>query len=379
MTNSIFKLEAITSTTSARAGIINTDHGIIETPFFMPVGTYGAVKTFSSEEIKLLPSNILLSNTYHLYLRPGTNILQSAGGLHKFMNWENAILTDSGGFQIFSLEGFRKITEEGVTFRSHLDGSEHHFTPERIIDIQRSIGSNFMMMLDVCPAGNADQKTWIDALEITTKWAKRGMEHYKNTKPLYGHQQILIPIIQGGTDKELRIQSANEICSLDANAYAIGGLAVGEPKPKMLKVVEIMNDILPSNKPRYLMGVGTPSDLIRNIARGVDMFDCVMPTRNARNSQLFTLDGKINIRNAKYKQDFSVIDENSKSILSKKYTKSYLHHLFRTQEVLALRIASQHNLHFYINLMKDARHHILNDSFEKWANSFLSRYEGETL
>ena len=379
MTNSIFKLEAITSTTSARAGIINTDHGIIETPFFMPVGTYGAVKTFSSEEIKLLPSNILLSNTYHLYLRPGTNILQSAGGLHKFMNWENAILTDSGGFQIFSLEGFRKISEEGVTFRSHLDGSEHHFTPETIIDIQRSIGSDFMMMLDVCPAGNADQKTWIDALEITTKWAKRGMQHYKNTKPLYGHQQILIPIIQGGTDKELRIQSANEICNLDANAYAIGGLAVGEPKPKMLKVVEIMNDILPSNKPRYLMGVGTPSDLIRNIARGIDMFDCVMPTRNARNSQLFTLDGKINIRNAKYKQDFSVIDENSKSILSKKYTKAYLHHLFRTQEVLALRIASQHNLHFYINLMKDARHHILNDSFEKWANSFLSRYEGETL
>ncbi len=373
MTDSIFKLEAITSTTSARAGIINTDHGIIETPFFMPVGTYGAVKTFSSEEIKLLPSNILLSNTYHLYLRPGTNILQSAGGLHKFMNWENAILTDSGGFQIFSLEGFRKISEEGVTFRSHLDGSEHHFTPETIIDIQRSIGSDFMMMLDVCPAGNADQKTWIDALEITTKWAKRGMQHYKNTKPLYGHQQILIPIIQGGTDKELRIQSANEICNLDANAYAIGGLAVGEPKPKMLKVVEIMNDILPSNKPRYLMGVGTPSDLIRNIARGIDMFDCVMPTRSGRTGLAFTWNGRINIKNNKYQNDNSPLDKKCKNFNLNKYSKNYLNHLFNTNEILGSMLLTLNNINFYQELMSEIRKNIQKGTFNEFHDEYIDK------
>ena len=379
MKKNIFKLEATASTTSARAGIITTDHGKIKTPFFMPVGTYGAVKTFSSEEVKLLPSQILLSNTYHLYLRPGTKIINKAGGLHKFMDWDGIILTDSGGFQIFSLEGFRKVSDDGVTFRSHLDGSEHHFTPERIIDIQRSIGSDFMMMLDVCPSGDADQQTWISALETTTNWAKRGMKHYLNSEPIYGHNQILLPIIQGGTDKELRYRSANELCSLNADAYAIGGLAVGEPKPKMLSTVEIMDEILPQDKPRYLMGVGTPSDLVRNVARGVDMFDCVMPTRNARNGQIFTTNGKINIRNSKYKEDFSYIDDSSASPYSKKYTKSYLHHLFKTQEVLGLRIASQHNLHFYISLMNKMREKIVSDTFENWANSFLKNYEDEPL
>jgi len=345
----------------------------------MPVGTYGAVKTFSSEEINLLPSDILLSNTYHLYLRPGTEILEAAGGLHKFMNWDGAILTDSGGFQIFSLEGFRKITEDGVTFRSHLDGSKHHFTPEKIVDIQRSIGSDFMMMLDVCPSGDASRKVWIEALETTTRWAKRGMNHFRNTEPLYGHQQVLLPIVQGGTDEELRRRSAKELCELNAQAYAIGGLAVGEPKPEMLSTVEVMDEELPKDKPRYLMGVGTPADLVRNVARGVDMFDCVMPTRNARNSQIFTFNGKMNIRNAKYREDFSLIDESSTSPYSKTYTKAYLHHLFRTQEVLGLRIASQHNLHFYIELMKKMRTEIINDSFESWANSFLITYEGEPL
>ena len=379
MKKQIFKLEATASTTSARAGTISTDHGDVQTPFFMPVGTYGAVKTFSSEEIKLLPSKILLSNTYHLYLRPGTEILEAAGGLHKFMNWDGAILTDSGGFQIFSLEGFRKISEDGVTFRSHLDGSKHHFTPEKIVDIQRSIGSNFMMMLDVCPPGDADRQTWIDALETTTRWAKRGMEHYRNTDPIYGHHQVLLPIVQGGTDEELRRRSASELCELDADAYAIGGLAVGEPKPEMLATVEVMNDELPKDKPRYLMGVGTPADLVRNVARGVDMFDCVMPTRNARNSQIFTFEGKMNIRNAQYRNDFSLIDETSTSPYSIKYTKAYLHHLFRTQEVLGLRIASQQNLHFYIVLMKKMREEIMNDTFEKWANEFLLKYEGEPL
>jgi len=379
MKKQIFTLEATTSTTAARAGTIKTDHGDITTPFFMPVGTYGAVKTFSSNEIKQLPSKILLSNTYHLYLRPGTEILEAAGGLHNFMNWQGAILTDSGGFQIFSLEGFRKISEDGVTFRSHLDGSKHHFTPERIVDIQRSIGSDFMMMLDVCPPGNADKKTWIDALETTTRWAKRGMDHYHKTEPIYGHQQILLPIVQGGTDIELRRRSAGELCELGAEAYAIGGLAVGEPKPKMLSTVEVMNEELPKDKPRYLMGVGTPADLVRNVARGVDMFDCVMPTRNARNSQIFTFNGKINIRNAQYRNDFSLIDETSTSPYSVKYTKAYLHHLFRTQEILGLRIASQHNLHFYIKLMETMRERIIQDTFEDWANGFLMNYDGEVL
>jgi len=379
MKKQIFTLEATASTTSARAGTITTNHVDVQTPFFMPVGTYGAVKTFSSEEIETLPSNILLSNTYHLYLRPGIEILEAAGGLHKFMNWDGAILTDSGGFQIFSLEGFRKISDDGVTFRSHLDGSEHHFTPERIVEIQRSIGSDFMMMLDVCPPGDADKQTWINALETTTRWAKRGMEHYRNTEPIYGHHQVLLPIVQGGTDEELRRRSAGELCELDADAYAIGGLAVGEPKPKMLSTVEIMNEELPKDKPRYLMGVGTPADLVRNVARGVDMFDCVMPTRNARNSQIFTSNGKMNIRNAQYRNDFSLIDETSTSTYSVKYTKAYLHHLFRTQEVLGLRIASQHNLHFYIKLMKTMREEILKDTFEKWAYGFLMNYGEETL
>lgn len=376
---SVFDLVSTCPSTSARAGILSSDHGDIETPFFMPVGTYGAVKTHSSNEIKDLPSSILLSNTYHLYLRPGTDILEQAGGLHSFMNWDGAILTDSGGFQIFSLEGLRKITDDGVTFQSHLDGSYHHFTPENIVDIQRSIGSDFMMMLDVCPPGDADYQTWIDALNTTTKWAKRGMQHYKNTEPLYGHKQNLLPIVQGGTDPELRKRSAGELVELDADAYAIGGLAVGEPKPDMLATTELTCALLPHEKSRYLMGVGTPADLVRCVARGVDMFDCVMPTRNARNGQLFTFDGKVNIKNAKYKSDTSIIDSESHSEMSKIYSKSYLHHLFRTNEILGLRIATAHNLHFYIQLMKEMRIQIINGEFELWANSFLQRYENESL
>ena len=379
MTKEIFKVEASVSTTSARAGILKTDHGNVPTPFFMPVGTYGAVKTQSSTEIAELPSKILLSNTYHLYLRPGIEILKQAGGLHQFMNWDGAILTDSGGFQIFSLEGFRKINEDGVTFRSHLDGSQHHFTPERIVDIQRSIGSDMMMMLDVCPPGDADRKTWIEALEITTQWAKRGMDHYRNTEPLYGHNQLLLPIVQGGTDLELRKRSAGELVALDADAYAIGGLAVGEPKPEMLKTVEIMDAELPKEKPRYLMGVGTPADLVRNVARGVDIFDCVMPTRNGRNGQLFTQQGKMNIRNANFKDDFSPVDILSTSTLSQSYTKAYLHHLVKTNEVLGLRIATEHNLKFYINLMATMRQEIISDNFENWASAFLSEYDGGSL
>ncbi|MDP6852710.1 MAG: tRNA guanosine(34) transglycosylase Tgt [Candidatus Marinimicrobia bacterium] len=374
----VFSITSHCGSTSARSGILTTDHGEISTPFFMPVGTYGAVKTQSSEEIAEF-STILLSNTYHLYLRPGTEILQKAGGLHGFMNWDGAILTDSGGFQIFSLEGYRKISDDGVTFRSHLDGSEHHFTPEIIVDIQRIIGSDFMMMLDVCPPGDADHQTWIDALNTTTKWAKRGMDHYRATEPLYDHAQVLIPVVQGGTNKELRKQSALELNELEADAYAIGGLAVGEPKPEMLETVEWMDEFLPKEKPRYLMGVGTPADLVRSVARGVDMFDCVMPTRNARNGQLFTFDGKMNIRNAKFKNDFSPIDDSGISPLSSEYTKAYLHHLFKTEEILGYRIATQHNLRFYIHLMQTMQEEINNDNFEKWAKGFLVKYDGGNI
>ena len=376
MKNPVFIINKSDKNSSARTGILHTSHCDISTPCFFPVGTYGAVKTQSSEEIEKLPSAVLLANTYHLYLRPGMEILTKAGGLHKFMNWNGAILTDSGGFQIFSLEGFRKVTDDGVTFRSHLDGSEHHFTPEKIVDIQRIIGSDFMMMLDVCPSGDADYKTWVNAITTTTKWAKRGMKHFLETDPIYGFQQVLIPVIQGGTDKALRKQSASELCQLDADAYAIGGLAVGEPKNKMLETVELMDEFLPKDKPRYLMGVGTPADLVRNVARGVDMFDCVMPTRHARNGQIFTFDGKMNVRNAKHKSDFSLIDENDISPMSQIYTKSYLHHLFKTEEILGYRIATQHNLKFYIHLMKTMKEEIITGNFNGWANSFLNRYEG---
>jgi queuine tRNA-ribosyltransferase len=375
----IFNLEKSCAETSARAGTLITDHGEIQTPFFMPVGTYGAVKTQSSDEIKNLPSRILLSNTYHLFLRPGTEILEQAGGLHKFMNWNGAILTDSGGFQIFSLKGFREIIEDGVTFQSHLNGEKHHLTPERVVDIQRSIGSDFMMMLDVCPPGDADHKTWIDALETTTRWARRGMDHYRKTESLYLHQQILLPIIQGGTNPELRKRSAGELIELDADAYAIGGLAVGESKPELLDISELTASLLPKDKSRYLMGVGTPADLVRCVARGIDMFDCVMPTRNARNGQLFTLNGKINIKNAKYKADFSPIDDTGFAPMSELYSKSYLHHLFRTNEILGLRITTQHNLRFYIYLMAEMRKAILNGSFKSWANNFLFGYDGGAI
>ncbi len=374
---SIFNIKHQSKNSSARVGVIKTQHGNIETPFFMPIATYGAVKTQSSNEIKQLPSKILLSNTYHLYIRPGTEILEKAGGLHKFMNWDGIILTDSGGYQVYSLQGMRKISNDGVTFQSHLDGSKHHFTPEKVVDIQRSIGSDIMMMLDVCPPGNADKAKWIEALNLTTKWAKRAKRHFDETKPLYNHNQIISPIVQGGTDLELRKQSALELMDIDCTMYAIGGLAVGEPKHEMLKVVNFLDTILPKNKPRYLMGVGTPADLIENILNGVDMFDCVIPTRNARNSQLFSFDGKLNIRNSKYKDDFSPIDSSGFSVSSENYSKAYLHHLFKTNEVLGLRIATEHNLKFYIHLMNEVKIQIKNDSFEKWAKEFLKKYNNE--
>ncbi len=371
---SIFKINHQSKNSGARTGVLETGHGKIDTPFFMPIATYGAVKTQTSKEIENLPSDILLSNTYHLYIRPGTEILKKVGGLHKFMNWDKIILTDSGGYQVYSLEGLRKIDDDGVTFQSHLDGSKHRFTPEIVVDIQRVIGSDIMMMLDVCPPGDADEKEWLKALKLTTAWAKRAKEHFDKTTPLYKHTQIISPIVQGGTNLELRKQSALELMELNCDMHAIGGLAVGEPKEEMLKVVNYMDSILPKNKPRYLMGVGTPSDLIESILKGVDMFDCVIPTRNARNGQLFNFDGKMNIRNAKYRNDFSPIDENDFSPISNQYSKSYLHHLFKTNEILGLRIATEHNLKFYIHLMKIVKEKIKTDTFESWAKKFLERY-----
>ena len=360
--------------TSARTGLLETSHSKIDTPCFMPIGTYATVKTLASDEIKDMNYNLILSNTYHLYLRPGTELLEKFNGLHGFMDWDGSILTDSGGFQIYSLSDFRKIDTNGVEFKSHLDGSKHYFTPEKIVDIQRSIGSDIMMVLDVCPDANADIIEHQNAVNITSQWAKRCINHLKNNGPKYNYEQFISPIIQGGANEELRKQSAEQLLELDADMYAIGGLAVGEPKDQMLSTVELLNTIMPENKPRYLMGVGTPEDLINCISNGIDMFDCVMPTRNGRNGQLFTRFGKVNIRNAKYREDMSLIDTNNQYNISQKYTKAYLHHLFKTHEILGCRIATQHNLSFYNNLLKEARDAINNGVYNNWSKKFIADY-----
>jgi len=370
----MFSINQRCSKTSARIGSLDTAHGTIQTPTFMPIGTYAAIKTLSTNEIKDLGFNLVLSNTYHLYLRPGVDILNKFQGLHNFMDWDGAILTDSGGFQIYSLSDFRKIDDNGVEFKSHLDGSKHYFTPEKIVDIQRSIGSDIMMVLDVCPPADATYEEHLKAVNITTQWAQRCLIHLKDRGPKYGFNQIISPIIQGGTSKELRKISAEQLIELDASMYAIGGLAVGEPKEEMLKTVEFLDDIMPKEKPRYLMGVGTPEDLIECITLGVDMFDCVIPTRNARNGQLFTTHGKVNIRNAKYKDDQSLIDMNNANTISQQYTKGYLHHLFKTNEILGYRIATQHNLSFYNNLLSEAKNAIINQKFDTWSRGFLKSY-----
>ena len=370
----MFSINQRCSKTSARIGSLDTAHGIIQTPTFMPIGTYAAIKTLSTNEIKDLGFNLVLSNTYHLYLRPGVDIFNKFQGLHNFMDWDGAILTDSGGFQIYSLSDFRKIDDNGVEFKSHLDGSKHYFTPEKIVDIQRSIGSDIMMVLDVCPPADATYEEHLKAVNITTQWAKRCLIHLKNQDSRYGFDQIISPIIQGGTSKELRKISAEQLIELDASMYAIGGLAVGEPKGEMLETVEFLDDIMPKEKPRYLMGVGTPEDLIECISLGIDMFDCVIPTRNARNGQLFTTHGKVNIRNAKYRNDRSLIDINNSNKISQKYTKGYLHHLFKTNEILGYRIATQHNLSFYNNLLSNAKDAIVNKKFDIWSKNFLKSY-----
>lgn len=369
-----FLLQATANNSEARAGIITTDHGKIETPIFMPVGTLGAIKAVHMHEMKEdVKAQIILGNTYHLYLRPGIEILEQAGGLHKFNGWDRPILTDSGGFQVFSLSANRKLKEEGAYFRSHIDGSKHLFTPENVVDIQRSIGSDIMMQLDECPPGTADYDYAKKSLGLTTRWLMRGWKHYKETEGKYGYSQAYFPIVQGCTYPDLRRQSAQTVAELGADGNAIGGLAVGEPAEVMYDMIEVVNEILPKDKPRYLMGVGTPANILEAIDRGVDMMDCVMPTRNGRNGMLFTAHGIMNMRNKKWANDFSPIQEDGPSYVDRMYSKAYLRHLFISQEILAMQIASIHNLAFYLWLVGEARRHILEGNFKTWKNEMVER------
>lgn len=363
----IFELQHTDTKSNARAGLITTDHGQIQTPIFMPVGTVGSVKAVHLPELtKDIQAQIILGNTYHLYLRPGTQVLENAGGLHRFNGFNRPILTDSGGFQVFSLQGIRKMHEEGVEFRSHIDGSKHFFTPERVIDIERSIGADIMMAFDECTPGTADYDYAKKSMELTHRWLDRCVQRYHETEPKYGYSQCLFPIVQGCTYTDLRQRSAEYIASKGCDGNAIGGLAVGEPAEKMYEMIEVVNAILPTDKPRYLMGVGTPVNLLEGIERGVDMFDCVMPTRNGRNGMLFTRNGIMNMKNEKWKNDFSPIDEEGTSFVDRTYSKAYLRHLFHAQEILALQIASIHNLAFYLWLVTEARNHIMADDFSTW-------------
>jgi queuine tRNA-ribosyltransferase len=351
----------------ARAGVIHTDHGDIQTPIFMPVGTQASVKAVHLHELKDdIKAQIILGNTYHLYLRPGLEVLEKAGGLHKFNGFDRPMLTDSGGFQVFSLAGIRKIKEEGVEFRSHIDGSKHFFTPEKVMDIERTIGADIVMAFDECPPGTSDFDYSKKSLELTERWLDRCIQRFNETEPKYGYQQSLFPIVQGCTYKDLRKRAAENVASKGADGNAIGGLAVGEPTDVMYEMIEVVNAILPKEKPRYLMGVGTPINILEAIERGVDMFDCVMPTRNGRNAQIFTKHGTINLRNQKWDFDFSPLDPEGTSYVDTMYTKAYVHHLFKAQEILALQIASIHNLAFYLWLVGEARHHIVAGDLCVW-------------
>ncbi len=369
-----FELQHTDPKSSARAGVITTDHGQIETPIFMPVGTVASVKAVHQRElVEDIKAQIILGNTYHLYLRPGLEILEKAGGLHKFNGWDKPILTDSGGFQVFSLSDTRKLTEEGALFRSHIDGSKHLFTPENVVETQRIIGADIMMVLDECAPGDCDHQYAQKSMEMTHRWLKRGVEHFRKTEGKYGYSQTLFPIVQGAGFKDLRQRSAHEIASYGMEGNAIGGLAVGEPAEVMYEMVEVVNEILPQDKPRYLMGVGTPANILENISRGVDMFDCVMPTRNGRNGMLFTREGIINIKNKKWADDFSPVDPDSDSWVDGFYSKAYLRHLFVSHEYLGMQIASIHNLSFYLWLVGEARKHIIFGDFAQWRNQMLPR------
>lgn len=369
-----FKLQATDTHGAARAGLITTDHGLIETPIFMPVGTVGSVKGVHMRELRDdIKAQIILGNTYHLYLRPGTDILEQAGGLHKFNGWDRPILTDSGGFQVFSLSANRKLKEEGAYFRSHIDGSKHLFTPEGVVDIQRSIGADIMMALDECPPGTSDYSYARKSLDLTHRWLRRGWDRYTSTEGRYGYHQAYFPIVQGCTYPDLRRESARFVADLGAEGNAIGGLAVGEPAEVMYEMIEVVNEILPADRPRYLMGVGTPANILEAIDRGVDMMDCVMPTRNGRNGMLFTPNGIMNMRNKKWADDFSPIDETSECFVDRVYSKAYLRHLFIAQELLAMQIASIHNLAFYLWLVREARKHIFAGDFKPWKIEMVER------
>ncbi len=354
---------------SARAGLLQTDHGLIETPIFMPVGTVEACHIPDvKDEVK---AQIILGNTYHLYLRPGLDVLEAAGGLHKFNGWDRPILTDSGGFQVFSLTGIRKMKEEGVEFRSHIDGSKHLFSPERVMDIERSIGADIMMAFDECAPGTSDYNYAKQSMERTHRWLDRCVQRFSETEPKYGYYQSLFPIVQGCVYRDLREKSAEYIASKNADGNAIGGLAVGEPTEKMYEMIELVNTILPKDKPRYLMGVGTPANILEGISRGVDMFDCVMPTRNGRNGMIFTSEGIINLKNEKWKYDFSPVDPNGETFVDTQYTRAYLRHLFIAGELLGPMIASLHNIGFYLWLVREARKHILAGDFAEWRDVML--------
>lgn len=369
-----FHIEKSDQTSQARAGIITTDHGTIHTPIFMPVGTLGSVKAVHQTELKEdIQAEIILGNTYHLYLRPGIEILEQAGGLHKFNNFDRPMLTDSGGFQVFSLASNRKLREEGAEFRSHIDGSKHIFTPEKVIDIERSIGADIIMAFDECPPGDSDYQYAKESLALTHRWLDRCCNRFRETEPKYGYQQSLFPIVQGCVYPDLRRKSAEYIAEKRADGNAIGGLAVGEPTEKMYEMIEIVNEILPKDKPRYLMGVGTPVNILEAIERGVDMFDCVMPTRNGRNGMLFTKNGTMNMRNRKWADDFSPIEADGASYVDTLYSKAYLRHLVVSQEILALQICSIHNLAFYLWLVREARKHILQGDFKVWKTKMIPR------
>ncbi|MCJ7508676.1 MAG: tRNA guanosine(34) transglycosylase Tgt [candidate division Zixibacteria bacterium] len=368
-----FKLEAKDRASEARAGVINTPHGQIHTPVFMPVGTCASVKTLCSEELEDLGAQIILGNTFHLYLRPGVEVIAEAGGLHKFMSWHKNILTDSGGYQVFSLNSLNKISEDGVVFQSYLDGSTHNFTPEKIIEIQMALGSDIIMPLDVCAPYPCSREYAKQSSDLTLKWAKRSKDKlvsFEKDKVI----PALFGIIQGSTYSDLRSESAKKTVELEFDGYAIGGLSVGEPKSSMWEIVEVVSNHLPSDKPHYLMGVGTPLDLVEAVSRGMDMFDCVLPTRNAINGTVFTSKGKIILKNAKYQKDFSPLDETCQCLTCKNYSRAYLRHLFMSEEISGLRLATIHSLHFYINLMKEIRKVIVSGNFEEWKRGFSASY-----
>ena len=369
-----FSIAANDPKSAARAGVLQTGHGPIETPIFMPVGTAGTVKACHIRDVREeAKAQIILGNTYHLYLRPGLDVLEAAGGLHKFNGWDRPILTDSGGFQVFSLTGIRQMKEEGVTFQSHIDGSRHLFTPEKVMDIERSIGADIMMAFDECTPGTADYNYAKQSMELTHRWLDRCVERFNATEPKYGYEQALFPIVQGCVYRDLRERSAEYIASKGADGNAIGGLAVGEPTEKMYEMIELVNSILPKDKPRYLMGVGTPANILEGISRGVDMFDCVMPTRNGRNGMIFTSEGIINLKNEKWKYDFSPVDPNGDTFVDAQYSRAYLRHLFVAGEILGPMIASLHNIAFYLWLVREARKHIIEGDFTNWRDLTLAK------